>query len=52
MTRACWRSSESELGARIASRLGTALEMPVRVELVRSEELLKSGHKIPRVIKP
>lgn len=45
-------SSESELGARIASRLGTALEMPVRVELVRSEELLKSGHKIPRVIKP
>jgi phenylacetate-CoA ligase len=44
--------SEADLAARVAEGVGAALEVPVRVELLRSEELLKSGHKIARVIKP
>lgn len=46
------KGSENELSEHIARSLGTSLEIPVKVELLRSEELLKSGHKIPRVIKP
>lgn len=46
------KTSEAELSERIADGLAVALDIPVRVELLRSEELTKSGHKIPRVIKP
>ncbi|WP_313024402.1 phenylacetate--CoA ligase family protein [Pseudomonas lopnurensis] len=45
-------TSEAELSERIVGGLAAALDIPVRVELLRSEELTKSGHKIPRVIKP
>lgn len=45
-------TSEAELSERIAGGLAAALDIPVRVELLRNEELTKSGHKIPRVIKP
>jgi phenylacetate-CoA ligase len=46
------KGSEAELAARMASGIGHSLDVPVQIELRRSEELLKSGHKIPRVIKP
>jgi len=46
------KGSEADLSERIARGLSASLEVPLRVELLRSEELLKSGHKIPRVIKP
>lgn len=46
--------TEKELAGRVTEAFGTALGIPVRVDLLPNAELLKNGppNKIPRVVKP
>jgi len=45
--------SLESLSARLRDHLAAALEIPIRIELIDEQELLKLGppHKIPRVTK-
>lgn len=46
--------SMQELQDKVAAKVGEALNIPVKVQLVANEEMLKNGppNKIPRVVKP